>query len=167
MSHLELNGEPWIMNLPEEVAVDFKADTNTVCISVIEPCRLTGREWAPPPMLGQYADVLRLAFEDFDAQRMHPENAVLCSPVDAQQIVEFTRRHRGKNLVVHCAAGISRSGAIVETILRAHPEYHDRGWGRHPNGHVRRLLEQAFGIEAVVVQPTGPITHSELWGEPR
>jgi hypothetical protein len=43
--------------------------------------------------------------------------------------------------VVHCGAGVSRSRAVVEALLKTFPEYEDRGDESHtPNGLVLRFL---------------------------
>ena len=91
-------------------------------------------------------DVLRLEFQDYDGLRKHPADAVLFTVKQAAQIQRFARKHRGRNILVHCAAGISRSGAVVEALLEAFPEYEDRGWPRHPNGHVKSIMKRALGL---------------------
>jgi predicted protein tyrosine phosphatase len=96
--------------------------------------------------------MLRLGFQDFDPARLHPESAplgwdpVLFTATMAARLARFARKHRGCNIVVHCAAGISRSGAVAEALLEAFPEYEDRGWTRHPNLHVKSLLKRALGL---------------------
>jgi len=111
----------------------------TVVISITEP----GRKAKLPK---GWHDMLRLAFQDYDPQRLHPENAVLFTPTMAARLARFARKHRGANILVHCAAGISRSGAVVEALLEALPEYEDRGWMRRPNTHVKVLLKRALGL---------------------
>ncbi len=78
--------------------------------------------------------------------RKVPDNAELFTRQHAAQVSRFARKHRGKNIMVHCAAGISRSGAVVEALLQAFPEYEDKGWPRHPNGHVKSLMKRALGL---------------------
>lgn len=144
---------PWIANVSEEAAKAWKPDAETVCISITEPMRFADLAdgWADKP--------LRLKFHDIDPARIEARNAVAgrprgthqdaytpCHPRQAEMIAAYATKHRGKNILVHCAAGISRSGAIVEALLQAFPEYEDRGWGRHPNGHVRSLMKRALGL---------------------
>ena len=112
----------------------------TVCVSITEPgrkARLTGKG---------FVDILRLGFQDYDSMRPHPDSAVLFDVNMAARLARFLRKYRGHNIVVHCAAGISRSGAVAETVLAAFPEYVDRGWMRHPNGLVVTLLKRALGL---------------------
>ena len=117
-------------------------DLPTVCISITEPLRESGKARLPKG----FADVLRLEFQDYDSERKHPDSAVLFDVRMAARVSRFARKHRGKNILVHCAAGISRSGAIVEALLLAFPEYEDKGWTRYPNGLVKRLMMRALGL---------------------
>lgn len=131
---------PWIMNRGEGAVEQMEPEPETVCVSITEP----GRKAKLP----RFDDLLRLEFQDYDGERKHPEDAVLFSPQRAARTARFLRKHRdaGRNIVVHCAAGISRSGAIVEAALEAFREYEDRGWPRFPNGHVKRLMKRALGL---------------------
>ena len=110
--------------------------------------------------------MLRLEFQDYDPvgrqpisptgmytsadpiPRKVPKDAVLFTPTQAARLARFARKHRdqGRNFLIHCAAGISRSGAVAEALLAAFPEYEDRGWPRHPNGHVKALCKRALGL---------------------
>ena len=135
---------PWIANFGEgyiEVTLDPPPE-NTVCVSITEPKRQ-----AKIPK--GYVDVLRLEFQDYDPPRKHPDNAVLFDRMMAARLSRFARRHRGRNILVHCAAGISRSGGVVEALLEAFPEYEDRGWPRYPNNHVKTLLKRALGLVTI------------------
>jgi predicted protein tyrosine phosphatase len=126
---------PWTANRAESWVQANPPPEGAVLISITDP----GREAAFP---SGYLDVLRLQFQDCDpgAQTLGPE-AVPLHPEQAERIWLFARRHRGRNIVVHCAAGVSRSRAVVEALLRTFPEYEDRGDESHtPNRHVLRLL---------------------------
>lgn len=131
---------PWIMNRGEGFVEQMGDDFSAVCVSITESKRKA--------KLPQFHDLIRMEFQDYDGDRKHPEDAVIFTANQAARLARFLRKHRdaGKNIVVHCAAGISRSGAIVEAALAAFPEYEDRGWPRHPNGHVMRLMKRALGL---------------------
>ena len=146
---------PWVMNVGEAAAEQWHGECRgVVVVSITEP----GRKARLPK---GWDDMLRVEFQDYDpspcfltgssaivgpVQRKIPENAVLCTPTQAARIARFARKHRGKNILIHCGAGISRSGAVAEAIAQAFPEYEDRGWPRHPNGHVRSLMKRALGL---------------------
>jgi len=129
---------PWAANRAEAWVQQNPAPADAVLVSITDP----GREAALPC---GYLDVLRLQFQDCDPEAavLGPE-AVPMRSEQADRIWLFARRHRGRNFVVHCAAGVSRSRGVVEALLRAFPEYEDRGDESHtPNGHVLRLLGAA------------------------
>lgn len=136
---------PWVANRGEGWVEQYSPEPETVCISITEPLGPYRRKDEAKLPKG-FVDVLRLQFQDYDGARKHPEGAVLFTPTQAAQLARFARKHRGKNVLVHCAAGLSRSGAVAEALLEAFPEYEDKGWPRHPNGHVKALLKRALGL---------------------
>lgn len=156
---------PWIANRGEGWVEQWKPDPDTVCISITEPIGPHKRQDVARLPKG-FVDVLRLQFQDFDPvgadasydvptglyvahdpiPRKVPDNAILFTRQQAAQVARFARKHRGKNILVHCAAGISRSGAIADALLQAFPEYEDKGWPRHSNGHVKSLMKRALGL---------------------
>jgi predicted protein tyrosine phosphatase len=150
---------PWIANRGEGWVEQYTPEPETVCISITEPIGPNLRRDAARLPKG-FVDVLRLQFQDYDPigptnpdgsillseGRKCPLNAVLMSKSQAAQVARFARKHRGRNILVHCAAGISRSGAVVDALLEAFPEYEDKGWPRHPNGHVRSAMKRALGL---------------------
>ena len=126
---------PWVANRAEAWVLANAPPEGAVLISITDP----GRE---APLPSGYRDVLRLQFHDCDpgTQTLGPEAAPFRQE-QAERIWRFAGRHRGTNIVVHCGAGVSRSRAVVEALLRTFPEYEDRGDESHtPNGHVLRFL---------------------------
>lgn len=133
--------EPWIANRSQLWVSSTPAPERCVLVSITQP----GREACVPE---GYLDVLRLQFEDYGSAKTAPEGAVLFDRAQAVELAAFAHRYRGKNIVVHCVAGISRSGAVVEVLLRAFPEYQDAGHEepglpRSANERVRSLLQEA------------------------
>lgn len=143
---------PWVANRPERELERFPLEdpAGTVLISISAPLVTVG---LPNHFVGLHA-ILRLGFHDVDSKHLGAKGPILgCewplvwfSEIQAKEAAEFILEHRGKNILVHCAAGVSRSGAFVEAILEAFPEYLDGGWARHPNGHVKALLKRALGL---------------------
>lgn len=126
----------------------------TVIISITEP----GQRAQLPK---GWHNMLRLGFQDYDPKHgghVGPPDAVLFTPTMAARLARFARKHRGCNFVVHCAAGISRSGAVAEALLQAFPEYEDRGWQRFPNGHVLTLLKRALGLVPLGYEEPRPVS---------
>lgn len=136
---------PWIANVGEGAAEKWVPDEHTVCISISEP----GRKVRLP----RFADLIREHFQDYDSE--WPEGAALFTSTHAARIARFARKHRdaGKNILVHCAAGVSRSGAVAEALLAAFPEYEDKGWPRHPNGRVLSAMKRALGLVPIGAEP--------------
>lgn len=97
-----------------------------------------------------WTDVIRLRFYDIaEPIRSSPQYNPITAP-QATLIARFVKKHRGKDIVVHCEAGISRSGAIVTVILEAFPEYIDSGTynayinARRPNPRVKEFVLAAL-----------------------
>lgn len=136
----------WIANRDERWVERYTPEPNTVCVSITDPYRRVAK------LPDGFEDVLRLRFYDLEhaeVSYMNGGREILCDREDAAKIAEFARKHRGKNFLVHCAAGISRSGAVVEALLETFPEYEDRGghghgWPRWPNGLVKTLVLRAL-----------------------
>lgn len=151
---------PWILNAGEGWVEKYDPEPNTVCISITEPLEPGNilKRQHPAKLRSGWVDILRLEFQDYDPIKLIPgsdlinpqvkipENAVLYTSTQAARVSRFLRKHRGKNIVVHCAAGVSRSAGIVVAALEAFPEYEDKGWIRHPNNHVRTLTKRALGL---------------------
>jgi predicted protein tyrosine phosphatase len=132
---------PYIANRGEAFVELNAPDPGSVLISIIDPKR---SDVARVP--DGYDDILRMRFADYASEASAPKDAVIFTRKHAAQCVRFCRKNRGKNIVAHCAAGISRSGAIADALLQAFPEYEDKGWPRHPNLLVLTLMKRALGL---------------------
>jgi predicted protein tyrosine phosphatase len=157
----------WVCHASEDWAEKYDPEPGTVCISITEPLFPRGmRTCGPAKLRSGFEDVLRLEFQDYDPiklipdstlinpQHKFPDDAVVMSEEQAAELAAYLLKHRGKNILVHCAAGISRSGAVAEVVLQAFPEYEDAGdpTRRWPNNHVRTLLKRALGLVPSVRQ---------------
>jgi len=95
---------------------------------------------------GKDERILRVRFSDVTApiSKIAHDNMVF-NPINddtAKKIVDFIEENKGKNLLVHCAAGVSRSAAVC---LYAHLTYShgvkDNFWAlSHPNKFVLGAL---------------------------
>lgn len=139
---------PWIKNVCMAEAEAYSR-LDAVCISIVGSS--TNR-----PVLSGFLEVLSLRFDDVDParfSRLEVGQYRFFSVDDAIAIKKFADRHRGDNIVVHCHAGISRSGAVVEALLQYMPEYVD-GSGRNsrmPNSFVKMLLKRVLGLVPIGV----------------
>lgn len=129
---------PFVANRSRLAAEHWEFTPNTVCISITDPD-------SPNAKLSEgFWETIRLKFHD--VERMEDFNK--CAPVTEEQIkdiADFILKHRGRNILVHCEAGVSRSGGVAEAILDTFPEYRDEGWDRAANGLVKSLLKRALG----------------------
>lgn len=108
--------------------------------------------WSEPWFKEDHANVLRLWFDDVENDlQVSPTNRRQCKAFteeQAKQVVEFIDRNKDKNFIVHCAAGISRSGAVGRFISDYLGTDKDRFKNMNPhilpNSHVSRLLHKVL-----------------------
>jgi len=135
---------PWVKNVCREEAERWAMPGGAVCVSVTDPGSV-------PARLPRFDGVLRLSFSDWDPARGAPERVLGHSgPIvefasdHAKRLAAFLAESRGKNMVVHCEAGVSRSAAIVEAVVASFPEYEDAGGVRFTNPYVRAHAVRAL-----------------------
>ena len=102
----------------------------------------------PPPFSEEFLDAENLLILYFDDVDEGFSNAM--TPEQAKQIVDFIRIEDDRPIIVHCTAGISRSGAVGEVLnwylnrFEADDSDSRKFEIMHPdivpNSHVRRLL---------------------------
>lgn len=131
---------PWIINLSRAGVEFFIPGSGAVCVSITDP-------GGPPARMCSYDARCNQQFHDLT--RMPPSDGIvlgasapyiLFSDEQAKELGEFLLQHRGKNIVVHCEAGVSRSGGVVEAVLAAFPEYEDKKTPRFANVLVKTKL---------------------------
>ena len=107
----------YVLNICAGEAADIQElGPNTVMISINEEA---GDLY---PLSVDPSKVLRLRFSDVRAVTRHTNGIIYkpMSPADAQQIMEFVSMHSDKKIIVHCAAGVSRSAAIALFIHKTY-----------------------------------------------
>ena len=102
----------------------------------------------PPPFSEEFLDAENLLILYFDDVDEGFPNAM--TPKQAREIVNFVRLEDNRPIIVHCTAGISRSGAVGEVLnwyfnrFEADDSDYRKFEIMHPdivpNAHVRRLL---------------------------
>ena len=110
----------------------------------------THGDWSVSWLLRDHPNVLRLWFDDVETDlELSPTNKETCRAFtedQAKQVFEFIKENKDKNFLVHCSAGISRSGAVGSFILdylEGDKEYFaEHNKHIHPNGHISRLLNK-------------------------
>lgn len=84
-----------------------------------------------------FQEVYELALED---SYIVPDETI-----DKLAKLIFDAKERKQNILVHCHAGISRSGAVVEVATML--GYKDIGRHRNPNRVIKENLRKALGIK--------------------
>jgi predicted protein tyrosine phosphatase len=132
---------PWIENVAaSDVSIGFHHDagTNSMLISICDPAG-----WRPE---AKYSFKERHNFEFLDAEDTDgfPDEAKI-SDAQAKQIVELLKHalDNRMNVVVHCMAGICRSGAVAEVGVMM--GFNDCEKFRQPNLRVKHKLMKQLG----------------------
>lgn len=137
-------------HIKEEKNVDKEPFSKIAFISINDTSGMWGTSWFSE----DHPNVLRLWFDDTSKDGV-PSPTIESSSTkamtidQAKQIVEFIKKNKdAKQFIVHCSAGISRSGAVGEFIadyigfdrnefLRDNPAI-------HPSPYVSSLLKRVL-----------------------
>ena len=112
---------------------------DTVLISISDP------DQKPPIPYYSFKNSLYLDFLDLEENQMPEAESLKISYEDAEKIIKFLQDalDNGYNVVVHCTAGVCRSGAVAEvgTMMG----FRETGDYRQPNLMVKRYLMKVLG----------------------
>lgn len=133
--------KPWIENVAaDDIPKKFHHDAgpNSMLISIADPA-----SWRPTP---KHNFKERHDFEFLDVERddNYPEETKI-SDSDAERLVGLLQHalENRMNVVVHCFAGICRSGAVCEVGVMM--GFRDTGRFRSPNLLVKHKMMKALG----------------------
>jgi predicted protein tyrosine phosphatase len=132
---------PWIENVAAaDIPTGFHHDVgpNSMLISITDPAG-----WRPEAKL-QFKERHNFEFLDAEDDDREPEEAKI-TDAQAEQIVALLQRalDNRMNVVVHCMAGICRSGAVVEVGVMM--GFNDCEKYRQPNLRVKHKLMKQLG----------------------
>lgn len=132
---------PWIENIAAgDVSLGFHHDVgpNSMLISISDPLG-----WHPPPKQ-EFKERHDFEFLDAEDDDGFPEEAKI-SDAQATEIVSLLQHALSNrmNVVVHCAAGICRSGAVAEVGVML--GFNDCERYRQPNIRVKHKLMKQLG----------------------
>ena len=110
----------------------------------------THGQWSVSWFNRDHPNVLRLWFDDVENDNeTSPTNKGTnraFTEKQAQQIIDFALDNRGREFIIHCTAGISRSGAVGQFLLdflNGDKEYFKKTNPHiNPNGHISRILNR-------------------------
>lgn len=132
---------PWIQNV---ALIDIVRGThidpgvNSMLIQIVDP----GMEFPVPKY--QFKDVHQFYFLDVEDTDDYPDD-VKCSQADADKFVELLQYalENRMNVIVHCVAGVCRSGAVCEVGVML--GFRDTEVFRSPNMRVKHLMMKRLG----------------------
>jgi predicted protein tyrosine phosphatase len=125
--------------------IEERAD-NLALISIND----TEGQWNVSWFDEDHPNVLRLWFDDVSSdEEKSPTNHISCRAFTEEQakaVLEFITINKSKDFIVHCSAGISRSGAVGSFIvdyLEGDKEFFKKfNPYIHPNAHISRTLNK-------------------------
>jgi predicted protein tyrosine phosphatase len=136
------NNMPWIENVAAaDVPMGYhhNAGPNSMLIQIMDPAS----SWWPQPV-HDFKETHRFEFLDAEDADGFPDEAKITDE-QAQEIVRLLRHALKKrmNVVVHCMAGLCRSGAVAEVGIMM--GFQDAERTRIPNLRVKHKLMSALG----------------------
>ena len=132
---------PWIQNVgisDIRSGRHFEAGENSMLIQIVDP------GYAFPHPLKQFKEVHQFEFLDVEATDKGFDEFA-CTQAQADQLVVLLQRALDKrmNVVVHCHAGVCRSGAVCEVGIMM--GFDDTEVFRSPNLLVKHLMMKRLG----------------------
>ena len=133
---------PWIENVAaDDIPKRFhhEAGENSMLISIVDPA-----SWRPTPA-HKFKEVHNFEFLDVEENDIVLEEAMKCSQEQANELVRLLQHalDNKMNVVVHCFAGICRSGAVCEVGVMM--GFNDTEVFRSPNLLVKHKMMKALG----------------------
>lgn len=134
---------PWIENCAADdmpQAHHHNAGPNSMLIQISDPA-----SWVPKP-LHQFKEHHHFEFLDIEDEDHADDPEMFISETQAKELVRLLRHAytNHMNVVVHCYAGVCRSGAVVE--VGTHMGFDAVEKFRSPNTRVMRLMMAELGL---------------------
>lgn len=135
---------PWIENVAaSDIPIKFHHDAgeNSMLISITDPA-----SWRPTPK-HVFKEIHHFEFLDIEKDDKCLDEAMRCSQEQANELVRLLQHalENRMNVVVHCFAGVCRSGAVAEIGVKM--GFDDVGNFRSPNLLVKHRMMNALGWE--------------------
>lgn len=133
---------PWIENVAAaDIPARFhhNAGENSMLISIVDPA-----SWRPTPA-HNFKEIHNFEFLDVEETDQVLDEAMRCSQEQAAELVRLLQHalDNRMNVVVHCFAGICRSGAVCEVGVMM--GFDDTERFRQPNLLVKKRMMKALG----------------------
>lgn len=135
---------PWIENCAADDmsrAFHHDAGPNSMLIQIMDP-----GSWFPTPK-HVFKETHKFEFLDIDDSDQADDPEMFISESQAVELVNLLRRayDNRMNVIVHCFAGICRSGAVVEVGTKLGFDAVEKF--RSPNTRVMRLMMSELGLD--------------------
>jgi protein-tyrosine phosphatase len=133
---------PFIENISRDAVskgFHYDAGQNAYLIQIVDnDCEF-------PTPLYSFKDTLQLKFLDVEDHRDINPGFTACTADDAQKILEVLLKAKAENanVIVHCHAGVCRSGAVSQFAID-YLGFQDTESYRIPNLLVKQQLTQAY-----------------------
>ena len=113
---------------------------NSMLIQIMDPCP----SWWPKPKQ-EFKESHRFEFLDIEKDDIVYDEECRCSQAQADELVRLLQHAKTNrmNVIVHCYAGICRSGAVTEVGIMM--GFEDTGRYRQPNLLVKHQMLKALG----------------------
>jgi hypothetical protein len=133
---------PWIQNVSlADIRKGFHIDAgiNSMLIQIVDP----GTEFPKPKH--QFKEVYQFQLLDIEEKDFALEEEMRCSQKQANELVRLLQHafENRMNVVVHCHAGVCRSGAVCEIGVML--GFRDAEAFRSPNLLVKHRMMKALG----------------------
>lgn len=134
----------WIENCAADdipYADHYDPGPNSMLIQIMDP-----PGWFPKPKY-KFREIHRFQFLDIDDNDQADDPEMFISEAQAKQLVKLLKHafDNKMNVLVHCFAGICRSGAVVEVATKM--GFESTGKFREPNTRVVRLMMEELNYE--------------------
>jgi predicted protein tyrosine phosphatase len=132
----------WIQNVAlSDIQKGFHINPgdNAMLIQIVDPCM----EFPTP--LYKFKEVHQFEFLDLEKDDMPSAEEFKVTDAQAQQLVDLLQKAYGQrmNVIVHCVAGVCRSGAVCEVGVML--GFDDTEVFRSPNLLVKHKMMKALG----------------------
>jgi predicted protein tyrosine phosphatase len=154
---------PWIQNVAmSDIKKGFhmEAGVNSMLIQIVDPA------YGFPEPLKQFKEVHQFEFLDIEENDFALEESMRCSHEQAQELVRLLQHalDNRMNVIVHCHAGVCRSGAVCEVGVMM--GFDDTEVFRSPNLLVKHRMMKALGWTYDEQEPHTingtPVSYDEL-----
>lgn len=122
-----------------KIGFHYDAGPNSMLIQIVDP----GVEFPTPKL--QFKEVHQFTFLDVEKNDLYPDE-VKITDEQAEKLVGLLQHARSNhmNVIVHCHAGLCRSGAVAEVGVMM--GFDDTGRIRSPNLLVKHKMMKALGM---------------------